>query len=98
VDQHVHRLPTKVTPGLIRQGAASPQGNRLPAYQGITTPVLVIGFADDVVTPPHLGKEVADAIPGAQYMQVADAGHLGFLERPEMVNSLMLKYFASMGY
>jgi O-succinylbenzoate synthase len=90
--------PTKVTPGLIRQGAASPQGNRLPAYQGITTPVLVIGFADDVVTPPHLGKEVADAIPGAQYLQVADTGHLGFLERPEMVNSLVLKYFASMGY
>jgi len=90
--------PIKLTPGLFCQGKASPQGNRLPAYQGITTPVLVIGFADDVVTPPHLGKEVADAIPGARYLQIADTGHLGFLERPEIVNATVLKFFASMGY
>jgi O-succinylbenzoate synthase len=90
--------PIKLTPGLVCQGRASPEGNRLPAYRGITTPVLVIGFADDVVTPPHLGKEVADAIPGGQYLQIADTGHLGFLERPEIVNSLVLKFFASMGY
>ena len=90
--------PIKITPGLVRQGWVSPQGNRLPAYQGITTPVLVIGFADDVVTPPHLGKEVADAIPGAQFQQIADTGHLGFLERPEVVNATVLKFFASMGY
>lgn len=90
--------PIKLTPGLICQGKASPQGNRLPVYRSITTPVLVIGFADDVVTPPHLGKEVADAIPGAQYLQIADTGHLGFLERPEVVNAAVLKFFASMGY
>jgi pimeloyl-ACP methyl ester carboxylesterase len=90
--------PIKLTPGLVCQGRASPQGNRLPAYRGITTPVLVIGFADDVVTPPHLGKEVADAIPGGQYLQIADTGHLGFLERPEVVNATVLKFFASMGY
>ena len=90
--------PIKITPGLIRQGWISPQGNRLPAYRGITTPTLVLGFADDVVTPPHLGREVADAIPGAKYQQIADTGHLGFLERPEMVNAAALKFFASMSY
>jgi pimeloyl-ACP methyl ester carboxylesterase len=90
--------PIKLTPGLICQGKASPQGNRLPAYRSITTPVLVIGFADDVVTPPHLGREVADAIPGGQYLQIADTGHLGFLERPEVVNATALQFFASMGY
>jgi pimeloyl-ACP methyl ester carboxylesterase len=90
--------PVKLTPGLICQSKASPQGNRLPAYRSITTPVLVIGFADDVVTPPHLGREVADAIPGGQYLQIADTGHLGFLERPEVVNATVLKFFASMGY
>jgi pimeloyl-ACP methyl ester carboxylesterase len=90
--------PIKITPGLIRQGWISPQGNHLPSYRGITTPTLVLGFADDVVTPPHLGKEVADAIPGAKYQQIADTGHLGFLERPEVVNTAALKFFASMGY
>ncbi|MDT5341460.1 MAG: hypothetical protein QOE52_644, partial [Mycobacterium sp.] len=38
------------------------------------------------------------AIPGGQYQQIADTGHLGFLERPEVVNAAVLKFFASMGY
>jgi pimeloyl-ACP methyl ester carboxylesterase len=90
--------PVKITPGIIRQGWISPQGNHLPSYRGIHTPTLVLGFADDIVTPPHLGKEVADAIPGAKYQLIADTGHLGFLERPEVVNAAALKFFASMGY
>jgi pimeloyl-ACP methyl ester carboxylesterase len=89
--------PVQLTPGLVRQGEVSPQGSRLPAYQSITAPVLVIGFGDDVVTPPHLGREVADAIPNGQYVQVSDTGHLGFLERPEVVNATVLKFFAGMG-
>jgi pimeloyl-ACP methyl ester carboxylesterase len=87
--------PIKLTPGLIRQGAISPQGNHLAAYRNITAPVLVLGFADDIVTPPHLGREVADAIPNGQYQQVADTGHLGFLERPEVVNAAVLQFFAT---
>ncbi len=90
--------PIKITPGLVRQGWISPRGNHLPSYGGIHTPTLVIGFADDVVTPPHLGKEVADAIPGAKYQLIADTGHLGFLERPEAVNAAILKFFTSMGF
>ena len=89
--------PIKFTPGVIRQGVISPQGNHLPAYRSITAPVLVIGFADDVVTPPNLGREVADAIPQGQYLQLADTGHLGFLERPEAVNSAVLQFFAGGG-
>lgn len=87
--------PIKLTPGLICQGKASPQGNHLAAYRSISTPVLVIGFADDVVTPPHLGREVADAIPKGQFLQLADTGHLGFLERPEAVNTAVLQFFGS---
>jgi pimeloyl-ACP methyl ester carboxylesterase len=89
--------PINLTPGVIRQGAISPQGNHLLAYRSITAPVLVIGFADDVVTPPHLGREVADAIPNGQYLQLADTGHLGFLERPDAVNSAVLEFFSFMG-
>ena len=89
--------PVKLTPGVIRQGAISPHGNHLPAYRSITAPVLVIGFADDVVTPPHLGREVADAIPNGQYLQLADTGHLGFLERPDAVNFAVLEFFSFMG-
>ncbi|MCT7658426.1 alpha/beta fold hydrolase [Mycobacterium deserti] len=86
--------PTKVTPGLRTQLGVGPQGNRLPAYRSITAPTLVIGFADDVVLPPHLGREVADAIPRGRYLEIADAGHLGFIEQPQAVNAAVLEFFA----
>lgn len=86
--------PNKLTPGLRCQLDVSPLTNRLPAYQGITAPVLVLGFADDMVTPPHLGREVADAIPNGRYEEVPDTGHLGFLERPGTVNARVLQFFA----
>ena len=58
----------------------------------------MIGFADDVVTPPHLGKEVADAIPGGRYQLIADTGHLGFLERPEVVNAASAEVLRQHGF
>jgi pimeloyl-ACP methyl ester carboxylesterase len=66
--------------------------NRTAAYAGITRPALVIGFADDRTLPPHLAKEVADAIPGATYREVAAAGHYGYLEQPDEVNALLIDF------
>jgi pimeloyl-ACP methyl ester carboxylesterase len=86
--------PTKSTPGLRAQLDVAPTDNRLPAYRAITAQVLVIGFSDDVVLPPHLGAEVANAIPGARYLEIPDTGHLGFIEKPQAVNDAMLKFFA----
>ena len=86
--------PTKPTPGLRCQLGIGPEGNRLPAYRSITAPVLVIGFADDVVLPPHLGREVANALPNGSYLEIPDTGHLGFIEQPQAVNAAVLKFFA----
>jgi pimeloyl-ACP methyl ester carboxylesterase len=86
--------PTKVTPGLLAQIDIAPMENRLPAYQAIVAPTLVIGFADDLLLPPHLSREVADAIPRGRYLEIADAGHLGFIERPDAVNAAALEFFA----
>ena len=85
--------PVKATPGNRCQFDVKPEGNRLAAYRAITTPVMVISFADDLVLPPHLGKEVADAIPKARHLQIRDAGHLGFIEQPDAVNNAMLEFF-----
>jgi len=86
--------PVKQTPGLDCQRDIAPLDNRLPAYRSIAAPVLVIGFSDDVMVPPHLAKEVADAIPNGRYLEIPDAGHLGFLERPDAVNAAILQFFA----
>jgi pimeloyl-ACP methyl ester carboxylesterase len=45
--------------------------------------------------PPHLGAEVADALPNGRYLEIADTGHLGFLERPQAVNSAILDFFGT---
>ena len=87
-------FPLKRTPGWRAQLAVAPVENRLPAYQTIPNEVLVIGFADDVITPPALGREVGEAIPKGRYVQIANAGHLGFLERYEAVNKATLDFFA----
>jgi pimeloyl-ACP methyl ester carboxylesterase len=86
--------PTRPSSGLRCQIDAAPLADRLPAYQSITTPTLVIGFADDIVLPPHLGREVANAIRTGYYLEIADAGHLGFIEKPQEVNAAVLKFFA----
>jgi pimeloyl-ACP methyl ester carboxylesterase len=37
---------------------------------------------------------VADALPNGRYLEIADTGHLGFLERPHAVNLAILDFFA----
>ncbi|MBQ1097934.1 alpha/beta hydrolase [Streptomyces sp. b94] len=78
------------------QRPGRPVPNRLAAYARITTPVLVVGFADDVLAPAYLGREVAAAVPGARYAELADAGHLGFLERPAAFNTLLLDFLSTL--
>ena len=68
--------------------------DRRPALRGVTAPCRVIAFADDLITPPHLGAEVAEAIPDCDLIEVADAGHFGYLERPAEVNSAILEFLA----
>jgi pimeloyl-ACP methyl ester carboxylesterase len=87
--------PTKSTPGLRAQTDVGPRDNRLPAYRSITTPALVIGFGDDVVLPPHMGREVADALPNGRYLEIPNTGHLGFIEKPQVVNVAALDFFAA---
>lgn len=84
-----------VSAGVRAQMELDEHEDRLEAYRGIAVPCLVVGFADDRVLPPHLAREVADAIPGARYEEVADAGHYGYLEQPDAVNRLLVDFLTS---
>jgi 3-oxoadipate enol-lactonase len=44
---------------------------------------LVMCGALDQTTPPALAREVAQAIPGAVYREIAGSGHCPMLEAPE---------------
>lgn len=86
--------PQKPTPGVRTQLSIGPRESRLAAYQSVTTPALVIGFADDVVLPSYLGREVANALPNGQFLEIPGTGHLGFIEKPQVVNTAILNFFA----
>ncbi|MCV2462936.1 alpha/beta hydrolase [Streptomyces sp. ICN988] len=75
----------------------SAMDDRLAAYAEIGAPCHVISFADDLITPAHLGREVADAIPGATYDLVPDCGHYGYLEEPDAVNKIITEFLRQEG-
>ncbi|GAB2646460.1 alpha/beta fold hydrolase [Gordonia jinhuaensis] len=86
---------SRVSAGVRAQmGVHDDELDRLGVYGTIAVPVLVIGFADDRTLLPHLSRELADAITGARYEEVADAGHWGYLEQPATVNALLIDFLA----
>ncbi|GIF02380.1 alpha/beta fold hydrolase [Paractinoplanes rishiriensis] len=89
----VLELSTTSGEGVRAQLGMEPFPDRLDAYRKITVPCLVIGFEDDLITPPHLGRELAAAIPGAAYELIPGCGHFGYLEDYQAVNKCMLAFF-----
>ncbi|MGH4023413.1 MAG: alpha/beta fold hydrolase [Pseudonocardiaceae bacterium] len=85
---------SRITAGVRAQLDLAQFPDRLAAYARISVPSLVIGFADDLMIPPLLSREVAEVIPSARYEEVEGCGHYGYLERPAVVNDLILKFFA----
>ncbi|HLS75622.1 MAG TPA: alpha/beta hydrolase [Nocardia sp.] len=83
-----------VGPGIRAQRRMDHDFDRVQAYKAIRVPCLAVGFADDRMIPAYLTREVAEVIPGARYQEVPDAGHFGYLERPETVNKILLDFFS----
>ncbi|NUS43409.1 MAG: alpha/beta hydrolase [Mycobacteriaceae bacterium] len=83
-----------VAPGVRAQRRMDRDFDRRDAYRRISTPCLAVGFADDRMVPPYLAREVAEIIPGGVYREIADAGHYGYLERPDEVNRAILEFLA----
>jgi pimeloyl-ACP methyl ester carboxylesterase len=81
-----------------RRAAASGQDaidltcDRREGLRAVPVPCRVIAFSDDLMCPPHLCAEVADAIPDCNYVEIGSCGHLGYLERPDEVNSAIIEF------
>ena len=87
--------PRWENPGRLGQFTADRDyGERLDELAGIRVPSMVIGFELDVLTPAHMSREVADAIPECQYLEIERCGHAGPFEKPDEVNRALLAFFA----
>jgi pimeloyl-ACP methyl ester carboxylesterase len=64
--------PPAVGPQLAAMRKAN-YGDRLGELAGV--PALVVAAAHDLIAPPAVGRRLAAGLPGAKYVEVADASH-----------------------
>jgi pimeloyl-ACP methyl ester carboxylesterase len=82
----------------VRRGSAKGQvavdltSDRRERLRATAVPCRVIAFSDDLICPPHLSAEVAEAIPDCDFVEIGSCGHIGYLERPEEVNSAIIEF------
>ncbi|WP_432564404.1 alpha/beta fold hydrolase [Kineococcus sp. SYSU DK003] len=60
-------------------------------------PVLVLAAERDLMTPAAHGRQIADAIPGAEHVLVRGAGHLIMLEHPTVVTARLERLLTRAG-
>ncbi|HVA48821.1 MAG TPA: alpha/beta fold hydrolase [Pirellulales bacterium] len=62
----------------------------------IDVPTLVIVGADDVLTPVDEMRRMAEAIPGAEFRIIPEAGHVTPLENPLGFNAVLAEFLEGM--
>ncbi|MEO5780481.1 MULTISPECIES: alpha/beta fold hydrolase [Arthrobacter] len=77
-----------------RQADAYLHFDALSRLGAITAPTLVVVGEQDLITPPWIAREVADAIPGARFEVIRGDGssHVVPIERPDDFNRLVSEF------
>ena len=77
-----------------RQADAYRHFDALDRLATITAPTLVVVGEQDLLTPPWIAREVAEAIPGARFQVIGGNGssHLVPIERPDDFNRLVMNF------
>jgi pimeloyl-ACP methyl ester carboxylesterase len=75
-----------------QQQAIIGRADSRPGLGAIGCPTLVLVGDGDQLTPPELSVELADAIPAARLVVVADSGHLTPLDQPEEVTKALVEW------
>ncbi len=63
----------------------------VPLLARITAATLVISGSHDPATPPQMGQQIAQVIPGASYVELATA-HFSHSEQPARFTDLMVRF------
>jgi pimeloyl-ACP methyl ester carboxylesterase len=77
------------------QDAIDLLSDRRDILRQVPVPCRVIAFSDDLMCPPHLCAEVAKIITDCDYIEIGSCGHVGYLERPDEVNSAIIEFLDS---
>lgn len=77
-----------------QQKAIAARPDRRDELAAIACPTLVLGGAEDKLTPPDLSFELAALIPGATLLSIPDCGHLSTWEQPQAVTAALANLLA----
>jgi pimeloyl-ACP methyl ester carboxylesterase len=63
-------------------------------YRAITAPTLIVPGAEDRAIPPWQQHKLLDLLPHARYEPIAGAGHVVYLEQPDLFWPKVLAFAA----
>ena len=69
----------------------------LPALARYPKPALLVWGANDVITPPAVAERFLKALPAAELVTIADAGHYAHLERAGAFADAVIQFGAKPG-
>lgn len=78
----------------VRQAEACMAHDALERLGEISAPTLVVCGEGDILTPPHLARQLADRIKGSRLVLLPNAGHLVAAELAPRFNRLVSRFLA----
>jgi pimeloyl-ACP methyl ester carboxylesterase len=97
VEDYIAMMLRAGSAALVRQNRAVMARADLRASLGaIACPTLVVGGAQDQLTPPERSREIADAVTGARFELLPECGHMLTWEQPQAVSALLVDWLAAL--
>ena len=69
--------------------------SRMGEYRAIATPTLVLAAEEDRVIAPKVQRKIASVLPNSRFELIPDAGHVAYLERPDLFFGKLRELFAA---
>jgi pimeloyl-ACP methyl ester carboxylesterase len=90
VEQMNASTPLDIVAGYLRTLSDHERYAALEVFDGIET--LLIGGEADMLTPIEHTEEMAKLLPGAEYVEIADGGHVTVMEHADVVNAHLVAF------
>jgi pimeloyl-ACP methyl ester carboxylesterase len=96
VVEAIRRTVSRTSPAAIAaaQRGMAARNDMTSLLPTIHVPTLVLVGAGDGLSPPREMRTIAAAIPQAEFVEIADAGHMTTMENPDAVNAALLNFVA----
>ena len=85
------RIDARLFVAMLSSAAQHSADDLLPA---VKVPTLVVAGSRDGFTPPERSRVMAEAIPGAELLEIDGASHTAPIERPSLVDSTIRDFVA----